>query len=44
MEFNCKKFQETTPTHLEQDIKSQTLIQMIDCSRDNQKFQKVHIR
>ena len=34
VEFYYKIFQETTPTHLEQDTKNQTLIQMIDCSKD----------
>ena len=45
VEFNYKKnIQETTPTHLEQDTKGQTLIQMTNCSKDTQKFQKVQIR
>ena len=34
VEFNYKKFQETTPTHLEQHTKNRTLIQTIDCSKD----------
>ena len=40
LEWNLiiKKFQETTPTHLEQDTKIQTLIQMTKCSKDTQKF------
>ena len=44
VEFNHKKIQETTPTHLEQDTKSQTLIRMTNYSKDTQKFQKVQIR
>ena len=44
VEFNHKKFQKATPTYLEQDTKNQTLIQMIDCSKDTQKFQKIQIR
>ena len=39
VEFNYKKkIQETTPTHLEQDTKGQTLIQMKNCSKNTQKF------
>ena len=41
VEFNYKIFQETTSIHLEQHPKKQTLIQMIDCNKDTQKFQKV---
>ena len=39
VEFNHKKFQEATPTYLEQDTKIQTRIQMTNCSKDTQKFQ-----
>ena len=38
VEFNHKKFQEATPTYLEQDTKIQTLIRMTNCSKDTQKF------
>ena len=41
VEFNYKKIQETTPTHIEKHSKIQTLIQMTDCCKDTQKFQKV---
>ena len=34
MEFNYEKNQETTPTHLDQNTKVQTLIQNIDSSED----------
>ena len=34
VEFNHKKLLETTPTHLEQDTKIQTLIQMSNCRKD----------
>ena len=34
VEFNYEKFQETTPTHLDQHTKSQTLIQKTDCNKD----------
>ena len=34
MEFNYEKHQETTPTHLDQHTKGQTLIQRTDCSED----------
>ena len=44
VEFNYKKFQETTNTHLEQHTKNQTLIQMTNCRKDTQKFQKIQIR
>ena len=44
VEFYYKKFQETTPTHLEKDTKNQTLIQMTNCNKDTQKFRKVQIR
>ena len=46
LEWNLiiKKFQETTPTLLEQDTKIQTLIRMTNCSKDTQKFHKVQIR
>ena len=44
VEFNHKKFQEATPTYLKQDTKIQTLIQMKNCNKDIQKFQKVQIR
>ena len=44
VEFNHKKIQETTPTHLEQDTKIQPLIQMSNCNKDAQKFQKVQVR
>ena len=39
-----EKFQKTTLTHLEQDTRSQTLIQMTNCSKDTQMFYKVQIR
>ena len=44
MEFYYKKISETTPTHLEQHTKNQTLIKMLDCSKDIKKFQKMQIR
>ena len=34
MEFNYEKFQEMTPTHLDQYTKSQALIQRTDCRKD----------
>ena len=33
MEFNYEKFQEMTPTHLDQYTKSQALIQRTDCRK-----------
>ena len=41
MEFNYKNFQETSPTRLEQHTKAQTLIQIIDLSKNTQKLQLV---
>ena len=37
MEFNYEKFQEMTPTHLDQHTESQALIQRIDCSKGSTK-------
>ena len=34
VEFNYEKFQETTPTHLDEHIEGQTVIQRTDCSKD----------
>ena len=33
VEFNYKKFQKTTPTHLDQHTERQTLIQMTDAAK-----------
>ena len=38
VEFNYKKFQETTPTNLNQHTKNRTLIQRTNCSKDTPKF------
>ena len=34
VEFNYEEFLETTPTHLDQHTKGQTLIQMTGCNKD----------
>ena len=41
VEFSYKNFQETSPKHLEQLKKTQTLIQITYLSKNTQKFQKV---
>ena len=41
VEFSYKNFQETSPKHLEQLTKTQTLIQITYLSKNTQKFQKV---